>query len=83
MLKVYLGRYREGLRSASFTWSNVRESVAELRVPVFFHVYPHGNVCEVHFDVMLPYVAIDLLKDLDSSFRSYQFAYIDHFEFES
>lgn len=82
MLKVYLDKHREGLRSASFTWSNVRESVAELRVPEFFYVYPDGNVCEIHFDVKLAYVAIDLLKDLDSSLRSFQFAYIDHFTFE-
>lgn len=82
MLYVTLAKHRDGLRSLSYTWSNVRETLVDIRIPEFFSVAPAGDICELHFKVTLAYVAIDILSSLDKALRSYQFCYIDEFKLD-
>ncbi len=82
MLYITLEKNRDGLRSPSYTWSNVRESITDIRIPEFFSVTPDGNICELHFKVTLAYVAIDILHSLDKVLRSYEFCHIDEFKLD-
>lgn len=82
MLYVSLEKNRDGLRSPNYTWSNVRETLADIRIPESFYVYTDGNRCELHFKIVLAYVAIDILTSLDKALRSYEFCHIDEFKLD-
>lgn len=82
MLYVILEKNRDGLRSPNYTWSDVRESIAGIRIPEFFSVSSDGKLCELHFKVTLAYVAIDILASLDKALRSYEFCHVDEFKLD-
>ena len=82
MLYVTLEKYSDGLRSPNYTWSNVRETLTDIRIPEYFSVSPDGKICELHFKITLAHVAIHLLASLDKALRGYEFCHIDEFRLD-